>query len=399
MAYDLSLKLAGHDSLSRLKWEYEAYRTGYKDMLGMGTADMDFMSPEPILQAIHDVADRGHLGYPMIPDTYYEAIHNWLLRKTSWEIDPIQSVCHNEGIYLSGWNILDVLTDPGDKIAILSPVHFCFKRMVDMNRRVVIECPLIRRDDRYAIDKTALEACLASGARLLWICNPHNPVGRAWSRTELQMIADLCLEYDAYILSDDVYCGLTFPGTEYVPIASLAKEISYQTVTLYSTSKTYNTTGLLHSYIVTENPEIMKRCMESMDRLDTRYGVDIMGIYALIAAYNECDGWLEQLQRRLQKNYQIVADYFAKHIPDAPVSKANATYFVWIDMRKLGIAPKQLGYTIEQEQHIILENGLRCGKGGAGFIRLNTATSEENLLEAMERLNRFWKNYENGGKH
>lgn len=259
MAYDLSLKLVDHDNLSRLKWEYEVYRTDYKDMICMGTADMDFMSPDPILQAIHHVADRGHLGYPMIPDAYYEAIHDWLMRKTSWDIDTMQSVCHNQGIYISGWSILDVLTKPGDKIVILSPVHFCFKRMIDMNQRVTIKCPLVQVDGHYTIDENALEACLASGAKLLWICNPHNPVGRAWSRAELQLIADLCVKYDVQILSDDVYCGLIFPGTEYVPIASLSKEVSYRTVTLYSTSKSYNTTGLLHSYIVTENPETMKR--------------------------------------------------------------------------------------------------------------------------------------------
>ena len=398
MAYDLSLKLVDHDNLSRLKWEYEVYRTDYKDMICMGTADMDFMSPDPILQAIHHVADRGHLGYPMIPDAYYEAIHDWLMRKTSWDIDTMQSVCHNQGIYISGWSILDVLTKPGDKIVILSPVHFGFKRMIDMNQRVTIECPLVQVDGHYTIDENALEACLASGAKLLWICNPHNPVGRAWSRAELQLIADLCVKYDVQILSDDVYCGLIFPGTEYVPIASLSKEVSYRTVTLYSTSKSYNTTGLLHSYIVTENPETMKRYIESMDRLDLRYSVDIMGIYALIAAYNECDEWLEKVQRQLQKNHQIVASYFANHIPDAPVAEANATYFAWIDMRKLGMNPRQLGYAIEQEEHIILENGLRGGKGGGGFVRLNVTTSEENILEAMERLNRFWKRHKNGGK-
>lgn len=398
MTRDLSLKLVDHDNLSRLKREYEAYRTGYKDMICMGTADMDFMCPEPILQAIRHVADRGHLGYPMIPDAYYDAIHDWLLRKTSWDIDTMQSVCHNQGIYISGWNILDVLTKPGDKIVILSPVHFCFKRMINMNQRVTIECPLIQTDGRYTIDGNALEACFASGAKLLWICNPHNPVGRAWSTAELQLIGDLCVKYDVQILSDDVYCGLTFPGTEYVPIAALSKEVSYRTVTLYSTSKSYNTTGLLHSYIVTENPETMKRYIESMDKLDLRYGVDIMGIYALIAAYNECDEWLENVQQQLQKNHQIVADYFADHIPDAPVAEANATYFTWIDMRKLGMNPRQLGYAIEQEEHIILENGLRGGKGGGGFVRLNVATSEENILEAMERLNRFWKRHKNGGK-
>lgn len=397
MKRDLEVKLAEPKGLARLKWEYEQERAGYPDLLGMGTADMDYQSPEPVLQAIRNVACRGHLGYPMIPDAYYEAIHDWLLKKAGWDIDAFQSVCHNSGIYISAWNILDVLTKPGDKIVILSPVHFCFKRMIDMNQRVTIECPLVQVDGRYTISREALEACLASGAKLLWICNPHNPVGRAWSREELEVMAELCLRYDVQILSDDVYCGLTFPGVPYTPMASLSKEISYRTVTLYSTSKTYNTTGLLHSYIVAENPETMKRYIESMDKLDLRYSVDIMGIYALMAAYRDCDGWLDQLRGQIQKNYQTAADYFARYIPDAPVAKANATYFLWVDMRKLGINPRQLAYILEQEEHIIAENGLKGGKGGGGFVRFNLATSEENLLEALRRVRHFWEKHHQGG--
>lgn len=393
MAGQQYLKLADPNGLARLKWEYEQCRTGYQDLIGMGTADMDFMCPEPILRAIREVADRGHLGYPMIPDTYYEAIHDWLLKKADWNVDTVQSVCHNSGIYISAWSILDVLTKPGDKIVILSPVHFCFKRMIDMNQRITIECPLIQADGCYTIPEGALEACLASGAKLLWLCNPHNPVGRAWSKTELGMVAELCDKYDVQILSDDVYCGLTFPGVPYTPIASLSKEISYRTVTLYSTSKSYNTTGLLHSYIVAENPETMKRYKESMDKLDLRYSVDIMGIYALIAAYRDCDEWLDALRCQLQKNHQMVEDYLAEHLPDTLVAKANAMYFAWIDMRKLGMNPRQLEYTLEQEEHIIAENGLRGGKGGGGFIRLNIATSEENIREAMRRLQQFWEKY------
>ena len=387
------LRLVDPEGLCRLKWEYEQYRTGYDDMIGMGTADMDYMSPEPILQAIMDIARRGHLGYPMIPDEYYDAIHDWLLRQAGWDINAMDSVCRNSGIYISAWSAIDVLTKPGDKIVIFTPVHFCFKRMIDMNHRVTIECPLIQIDGRYTINPDALEACLSSGARLIWICNPHNPVGRAWTPKELQAIADLAERYDVQILSDDVYSGLTFPGVKYTPIASLSKEISYRTVTLCSTSKTFNTTALLHSYIVAENPETMKLYKESMDSLDLRYSTDIMGIYALIAAYRHCDGWLANVRRQLQKNYQTIADYCQEHIPMISVAKADSTYFAWIDMRKLGINPQQLRYELEREEHIIPENGLRSGKGGSGFIRLNTATSEENIINAMRRLEHFCRNH------
>lgn len=386
--------LASDSGLSRLKWEYEKERTSCQDLLCFGTADMDYVSPEPILAALRQVVDRGHLGYPMVPDAYYHAIHGWLLRTASWEIDARSCVGHNVGIYMSAWNTIDALTEPGDKIVILTPVHFCFKRMINLNGRFAIECPLLLEDGSYQIDFRALEACIASGSKMLWICNPHNPVGRAWRKEELEKIAELCIRYDVLILSDDVYCGLVYPGIVYTPIASLSKEISYRTVTLYSTSKSYNTTGLRYSFLVAENPEIYKRYGESLERSDLNYGINIMGIAATIAAFNDCDGWLSALMQQIQKNHRLVAGYLGEHVPGAVVTEAEAAYFAWIDMRALGIPPQQITYLMEQEEHMVVENGVGLGRGGSGFIRMNLATSEENLQEGVKRLKHFWEHHD-----
>lgn len=221
------------NQLSRLKWEYEKDRVKWTDLLCMGTADMDFMSPPPVLDAIRDVVERGHLGYPYITDVYYDIIHNWLKRKTGWEIDAKISVINNVGIYMAAWNAIQILTRPGDGIAILTPVHFCFKKMISTNNRIAIECPLIQVNRRYTIDYQALEACLRCNVKMLWICNPHNPVGRAWTREELKKVSDLCLEYNVFILSDDAYCDLIFHDYCYTPIASLSKKVSYQNYTLF----------------------------------------------------------------------------------------------------------------------------------------------------------------------
>ena len=382
------------EGLSRLKWEYELERTSYKDLLCFGTADMDYRSPEPILSALREIIDRGHLGYPMIPDRFYEAIHDWLWRIASWDVDARCSVAQNSGIYVAAWNILQILTKPGDKVTILTPVHFCFREMLNLNKRKVIECPLVLKDDTYEIDFCSLEACLASGSKVFWICNPHNPVGRAWTKEELQKIGELCIRYQVYLLSDDVYCGLLFPDKHYTPIASLSKELSYRTVTLYSVSKIYNTAGLRHAFLVTENPELCKRYRESLTAMNLEYGQNIMGIAATIAAFYECDSWLASLMETIAEHHQFLRTYFAKYIPSCRVMKAEAAYFAWIDMRALNIRPQTLSYLMEQEAHMVVENGYTLGKGGAGFIRLNLAASEEHLQEGAKRLQAFCRQHE-----
>lgn len=381
------------EGMSRLKWEYEQERMHCEDLLCFGTADMDYRSPEPILAALQDVIKRGHLGYLMIPDAYYDAIHDWLWRTASWDVDARCCVAQNAGIYMAAWTALQILTKPGDKVTILTPVHFCFKEILNLNGRKAIECPLRLTGDTYEVDFHSLEACLASSSKVLWLCNPHNPVGRAWTKEELEKIAKLCVRHQVYILSDDVYCGMIFPGKAYTPIASLSKEVSYRTVTLYSTSKVYNTTGLRHAFIVTENPEIYKQYMESLTSMSMLYGQNTMGIAATIAAFNECDPWLSNLMGKIADNHRFLSDYFAEHMPSCKVMRAEAAYFAWIDMRALKIRPQMLSYFIEQEVHMVVENGFPLGKGGAGFVRFNLATSDEHLREAAERFLTFCKQH------
>lgn len=379
--------------LPRMKWDYEEERTGYDDLLSLGTADMDYRSPQPILDSIMEIARNGHLGYPYLSDAFYEAIQEHFMKQSSWKIDARKCVSANVGIYMAAWNVIDSLTAPGDKIVILTPVHFCFKQIISMNRRKVIECPLLLENNEYHIDFDGLRACLESGVRMLWTCNPHNPVGRSWTADELGRLADLCVKNDVLIMSDDVYCDLLFPGVTYTPIASLSKEVSYRTVTLYSTSKSYNTTGLRFAYIVTENPQFFEQYQYSLAKCDLNYGVNLMGIAATIAAYTACKDWTEQLMERISSNHRMVREYFAAHIPNADVIRADSAYFAWIDMRRLNLESRQLAYQLEEEEHMIVENGELFGKGGKGFIRVNLGTSEENLKAGLKRLERFCMNH------
>ena len=380
--------LADDSKLHRLKWEWEKEKTGYSDLLSFGTADMDYRTPEPVLKALDDVIAAGHLGYPMVKEEFYQAIRNHYM-EYGWDINAISSVVQHIGIYPAAWNAIDAFTSPGDKITILTPVHFCFRRMIVLNDRIPIECPLIYSNGRYSIDYHALDACLGSGSRMLWLCNPHNPIGCAWKKDELMEIAQLAEKHGTIILTDDVYSGLLFPGAEYTPIASLSKEISYRTITLCSTSKCYNTTGLKHAYAIIENPEMFKTYSESLDRQDLGYGMNIMGMAAVIAAYGECDEWLHSLMEEISRKHRFVTDFINENIPALSVTESNASYFAWIDMRSLGMNAKEIAYRLETEEHMVFENGADLGKGGAGFIRMNLATSDMNIERGMERLKAF----------
>lgn len=394
---DSHLHLAAAEGLARLKWEWEEERTHYPDLLGFGTADMDYMCPGPMLDALSEVIEKGHLGYPMVRDEFYDAIHDHLLSVAGWDIDARTSVAQNVGIYTSAWNIIETLTKPGDRITILTPVHMCFRSLIRLNDRVAIECPLVYSNGKYSVDYQNLEACLASGSRIFWLCNPHNPIGHAWRRDELEKIAELCIRHDVVIMSDDVYSGLLFPGTSYTPMASLDRQVSERTITMYSTSKSYNSTGLRHSFIVAENPELMKLYTDSLQRLQLAYGKNILGMAATVAAYRKCGAWLDELNAQIKKNHDYLSSYFHENMPGAAVVPSDSTYFAWCDMRALKISPRQLSYLIECEEHMIVENGAELGKGGNGFIRINLATSEENLREGASRLRHFWNKHSEGG--
>ena len=387
------LVLASGNSLNRMKWEEEIERSSMEDLLCFGTADMDFRCPEPILSSLSDILQTGHLGYPRVSDEFYTSIENWLFRHTGWKFNARLSLVQNLGVYLSAWNALDALTRPGDRITILTPVHFCFRRVIQSNGRVAVECPLSYENGTYSISYAHLESCFASGSRFLWLCNPHNPIGKAWTKEELTRVADLCEKYHVLILSDDVYCGLTAPGTPYTPIASLSKKISYQTVTLYSTSKIYNTTGLRHSFVIAENPAILKDYTDSIARMNLEYGLNIMGMAASIAAYTKCDPWLDALMKRMTDYRSRMKAFLRSEAPSVSVYDSNAGYFAWIDMRNIAVPAKQMKHQLEQEAHIVVENGADLGKGGDGFIRWNLACSEEHLEEGLTRFAAFCRNH------
>lgn len=373
--------------LQRMKWEAEYDRTHDPSLLSFGTADMDFQSPEPILQAIHNVADMGHLGYPYLTQEYYSAIENWLKKIGHWTINARKCSSVNVGIYTAVWCVIDSLTNPDDEIIIQTPVHFCFQQLIRQNGRKVVMNPLIQKESggEYTMDFEQLEECFSEKTKLFWLCNPHNPVGRAWKKDELEKLGEICLKHGVKILSDDVYCGLLFPNTNYTPIASLSEELSQNTITCYSPSKTYNTTGIKFSFVVTESKELLQKYINSLAKLDLTYGVNQIGITTTIAAFNDCDDWINDLMHYIQNNYFYLKNTIQDHLPSIYVTQSDSTYFAWIDIRSLNLSDEMIANFFEKEAHILISLGKELGLGGEGFIRVNLATNRSILDVGIHR--------------
>lgn len=371
--------------LSTMKRDAEISRRNDKNQLFFGTADMDFISPEPIRESLNSVIKAGHFGYPFIQDGYYNSIIDWFKRKTNWSFSK-KAIATNVGIYTSVWTVIDSLTNPGDEIIYQPPVHFCFKKAIEINGRIPLENPLIIEDGAYAMDFHSLKKIVTKKTKLFWLCNPHNPVGRAWRKDELEKIADFCLSNNLKIVTDDVYCGLIYDDAKYTPIASLSNDVSNITVTCNSPSKSYNITGIKHSYVICENQDIMDMYKNSLHKLDLNYGMNIMGIAATEAAYNYCDNWSRELMTYIKGNFTLLRKTIKEETPKMEVFKPDATYFAWLDCRKLGLSHTEIGDYFENDVNIVIENGHAFGECGTGFIRMNIACTKNILNEGLKRI-------------
>lgn len=372
--------------LSRKKWEYEIERTGYDDLLSFGTADMDYHSPQPILDAIREVAEIGHLGYPHIRSSYYETIERWLERSTGWKIKAKESVIPHVGVYMSSITVMDALTNLGDEIIIQTPVHTRFTQLIKDNGRIPISNPLKRVNNRYEMDYEHLESIITAKTKILWLCNPHNPVGRAWTRDELKKLGDICLKHDLYIFTDDIYCGMVYPGIIYTPVASLSQELAQVTISCYSPSKCYNTTGANQSFVIIENEEIRNAYRKSLHKTDLDYAINIIGLAITEAAYGKCDDWLASLMVHIKKNHEFLSRYAQENMQGAVVTMTDSTYFGWIDMRSLKKSSGEIVKAFEDDAHVLANDGAALGMGGEGYIRMNLACPHDVLETGLKRM-------------
>lgn len=359
------------------KWDTYA-----EDVLPMWVADMDFCTAPPVIEALRRRVDHGVFGYTLVGDDYYRAVTGWFARRHRWTIDPAM-IIYTSGVVPAVSAIIKAMTRPGDKVVLQTPAYNCFFSSIRNNGCEVSRNELLRRDDgSYAIDFADLAArCADPDAKLLILCNPHNPTGRIWTPDELARIAEICVANDVFVISDEIHCELTYAGREYTPFGTLAPA-GLRYAVCVSPSKAFNIAGLQIANIVASDDDVRARIDRAINDNEV-CDVNPFGVAATIAAYGQGAAWLDELRDYLWQNWLVVRDFFASTLPAFGLTPLESTYLVWIDCRHTGIDSTRLSA-------LLIEGGVALSPGSIygddGFMRLNIACPRSRLLEGLRRI-------------
>ena len=355
--------------------------------LPMWVADMDFRTAPAIIDALQKRVVHGIFGYTKVPGAYYDAVVRWFGNRHRWQVDP-RWMIYTSGVVPALSAIIKALTVPGDKVIVQTPVYNCFYSSIRNDGCELSANNLIYRDGRYTIDFDDLEAKAADPkAKILLLCNPHNPVGRVWTPEELRRIGDICLRNGVFVVADEIHCELTYDGHDYTPFASLSEHFQQKSVTCVSPSKAFNLAGLQIANIIAADEEVRHRIDRAIN-INEVCDVNPFGVIATIAAYNESGEWLDALRRYLWENYGYLCRFFRERLPQYPVLPLEGTYLVWIDCRASGMGSDAMVLRLEEQQRLMVNSGTMYGPGGEGFIRLNIACPRTLLIDGLERMAR-----------
>lgn len=383
MEYDFSrpTERRGTDSY---KWD-SAPET---DIIPLWVADMDFETFSGITETLQRRVAHGIFGYTRVPEAYYEAVCNWFGKHHGWHINR-EDIIYTSGVVPAVSAVIKALTLPGDQVIVQGPVYNCFFSSIRNNGCETVSNSLIynKEELRYEIDFDDLERKLAhERARLMLICNPHNPGGRVWTRDELTRVAELCHKYGVRVVSDEIHCELTLYDNEYVPFGSLPDELSRGSITCCSPSKAFNTAGLQIANIVCRDAEVRNRIDRAIN-INEVCDVNPFGVIALQAAYSD-EGyeWLTQLRAYISSNYDLLRERFARELPKCKVMRMEGTYLAWIDCSELHISSDEIEEMLMHENKVWVNAGSMYGTEGAAFIRINMACTSELLNEGITRI-------------
>ena len=384
MAYEFDKKLNRKHTHS-IKWDKMDHYYEGKDLLPMWIADMDFEAAPEILEAMRARVDHGVFGYVATPSSYFDTAVKWSKRRHSQDLDA-STLVHSPGVVPSLAFLVRLFTKRGEKVIIQPPVYPPFRNVLVQNHRQPVMNPLIEENGHYRMDYAHLEV-LAADPEINWmiLCNPHNPVGRCWTRDELRQVADICLKHGVRIISDEIWRDLVYAPNVYTPMASLGKEVEDITITLWAVSKTFNLAGLQASFIVFPRETDRMLYQEEIEKLDLNLQ-NTLALTGTQAAMEYGEPWLEALKAYLTANIHYAKAFLQEHVPEVDFCLPEATYVLWLDFRCLGLRGKELGDLLEQNGQIALNPGASFGDEGKGFMRMNIACPRHQLEDAMGRI-------------
>lgn len=356
------------------------------DIIPMWVADMDFRVAPAITDALHRRADHGIFGYVKVPEEYYNAVTSWFSRKHGWTMER-EWMLYTSGVVPAISATIKALTEQGDKILVQTPAYNCFFSSIRNNGCETVENPLVYEGNTYSIDFEDMERkCRDPRVKLFLLCNPHNPAGRVWRRDELERMNEICMCNGVRVIADEIHCELVQPGYHYTPFASVSGACLDNSVTCNSPSKSFNTAGLQIANIISNDREIRRRIDHAIN-VNEVCDVNPFGTVAAIAAYNESEEWLDELNAYIHSNYKALCDFVASEMPELKVTRLEGTYLVWLDIRPLGLGSDILTGLLLKEGKVMVSSGTIYGKtAGEGFIRLNIACPRDRMLEGLRRI-------------
>lgn len=371
----------GRRGTGSVKWDVPASDR----VLPMWVADMDFRTAPAVIEALRRRVEHGIFGYEKAPESCFRAAQGWFERRHGWRLRE-GSTRYISGVVPALTVLVRALTREGEGVIIQPPCYNCFFSAVRNNGRRIVENPLRLAEGRYTIDFGELERLAADeNNKLLILCNPHNPAGRVWTRGELLRAGEICRRHGVFVLADEIHCELTRPGIDYTPYATLGEAFERESVSCVSPSKAFNIAGTQLALIVAADEGVRAKIDRVME-VDESRDINVFGVEAVTAAYNEGAEWLDELREYLNGNYLCLKEYFGEHLPDFPVLPLEGTYLVWLDCRGRGLrGTEAAAYLLER--HDVMVNG---GKmyGDDDFIRINIATPRTLLEEGLRRIAR-----------
>ncbi len=357
---------------------------GNADLTPLWVADMDFRTPDFIIDALKKRCEHEVFGYTFGCDSYYESIINWVNYKHSWKIQQ-EWLSYIPGIVKGIGFVLECFTRPGDKVIIQPPVYHPFRLVPENMRREVVYNPLKLVDGVYHMDFEQLEAVIDKQCKVLILCNPHNPGGMIWNKEELKQLAEICERHHILVISDEIHCEMSFPQFRHHPFATVSEAAAKCSITFMAPSKTFNIAGIVTSYSIVPNDELRKEFYEFMEARELGSGT-IFAYTATEAAYTYGAEWLQQMRMYVMENVRFVDDYCKMHLPKIKVYPPQASFLIWLDCRDLKLSQPELVDLFQNKAGLLLNDGSMFGPGGEGFMRLNVGCSRSILDTALQAL-------------
>ena len=389
MQYDFDTPIDRTHTWS-IKHDFKKENGKADDILPLWVADMDFRSPDSVVEALKKAVDHGIFGYSRADESYFDAVAAWYQKRHHLTLQPEWMTC-TPGIVFALSIAVRAFTQEGDAVLIQPPVYHPFSRAILRNKRTLVENPLVLKDGHYEMDLEELEQkVLDEHVKLMILCNPHNPVGRVWTREELTSLADICLRHHVYVISDEIHGDFVWQGHEQTPYASISEEACLHSMMCTAPSKTFNLAGMATSNLFIPDPEMRRKFRSEL--LDVgQENMNRLGLFACRAAYEGGGEWLDQLIGYLAGNLALVRDFCKNRVPQIQLVEPEGTYLAWLDCRELGMTDDELMAFFSDEAKVWLDPGTHSGEQGSGFMRFNLGSSRSVIAQALEQIEAAWK--------